>query len=103
MHIYNTTINIDSSVKNDWLTWMQEIQIPAILATEKFVTIRICEVLIEEEMGGTTYAIQHTAKTKEDLDSFLKGHATKFDNALTKLFQGKYGVFSTELKVISEH
>ena len=60
MIIYNVTINIHESVHNQWLTWMQTKHIPEILATKKFSSARIVKVLIEEEMGGTTYSIQYT-------------------------------------------
>ncbi len=102
MFIHNTTINIDNSIQKEWLHWMTEEQIPAILATGKFANIKICEVLIDEEMGGITYAIQYTAENENNLHSFLNNHAEKFDQELLKKFQGKYGIFATKLKVISE-
>lgn len=102
MFIYNTTVNVDESINIEWLKWMHEIQIPAILATQKFIKVKLCEVLITEDLGGITYAVQYTAKNKEDLTDFITNHAYKFKEEEMKLFSGKYGTFTTELKVISE-
>ncbi len=60
MILYNVTVNIHESVQDQWLQWMQQTRIPAILATGKFSSAKIVKVLIEEEMGGTTYSIQFT-------------------------------------------
>ena len=62
MFIYNVTINIDDEVKDEWLTWMES-HILDVLNTGKFVAAKLTEVLIEEEMGGTTYSVQYSAKT----------------------------------------
>jgi hypothetical protein len=58
MILYNVTINIDDTVHDKWLHWMQEKHIPEVLATGKFSSARMVKVLVEEEMGGTTYATQ---------------------------------------------
>ena len=63
MYIYNVTINIDESVHNDWLSWIQ-VHIQYVLATGCFSTAKLTQVLVEEEMGGITYSIQYSAKTK---------------------------------------
>lgn len=102
MFIHNVTINVDESINEKWLTWMHDVNIPAILKTGKFVNIKLCHVLVEEDMGGITYAIQYTAATKEDLQDFLANESYKFKEEEMKLFSGKFGTFTTELKIISE-
>lgn len=102
MFIHNVTINVDESINEKWLTWMHDKNIPEILATGKFTNIKVCHVLVQEDMGGITYAIQYTAATKKDLEDFLVNHAYKFKEEEMKLFSGKFGTFTTELKVISE-
>ncbi len=102
MYIYNTTVNVDESINIEWLKWMHQVQIPAILATGKFSKVKLCEVLIKEDLGGITYAVQYTAEDQEKLKSFITNDAYKFKEEEMKLFSGKYGTFTTELKVISE-
>ena len=102
MFIYNITTNVDESINEKWLAWMHEKNIPAILATGKFVSIKLCHVLIEEDLGGITYAVQYTSETKEQLVDFLVDNSDKLKEEEMKLFNGKFVSFTTELKVISE-
>jgi len=78
MYIYNVTINIDKSVHDEWLNWIH-IHIEDVLATGKFVSAKLTQVLVEEEMGGAT----------------LRG------SGLSK-FADKMLTFRTELKVVKE-
>ena len=60
------------------------------------------QVLVEEEMGGLTYSIQYTAKTREDLDAYYKNDAEKLRTEGLVKFADKMLAFRTELKVIQE-
>ena len=101
MYIYNVTINIDKSVHNEWLTWMQS-HIPEVLNTGKFVSAKMAQVLVEEDMGGITYSVQYTAKTREDLDAYYNEDADRLRSDGFKKFADKMLAFRTELKVIKE-
>ena len=101
MHIYNVTINIDDSVQEEFISWMKQ-HIPDVLATGKFVSARFTQVLVEEETGGTTYSIQYTAKSREDLDAYYKEDAPKLRQDGIKKFADKMVGFRTELKVIED-
>ena len=101
MYIYNVTINIDDSIHQPWLKWIDK-HIKDVLATKRFISAKLTKVLVEEEMGGTTYSVQYTAKTRQDLDDYYKYDA----EALRKdsdIFKGKFVAFRTELQVIKEY
>ena len=101
MYIYNITINIDDSVHAEWLVWVQE-HIQKVLATGHFLSAKMTQVLIEEEMGGHTYSIQYTAKNREDLDAYHANEAEKLQQEGLLKYADKMLVFRTELKVIEE-
>ena len=103
MILYNVTVNIHESVQDQWLQWMQQTRIPAILATGKFSSAKIVKVLIEEEMGGTTYSIQFTTDSKATLDKYYAEDAPRFRQESYQLFGEKMLAFRTELELISEH
>lgn len=103
MIIYNVTTNIHESVHDRWLDWMQNKHIPEILATGKFSSARIVKVLIEEEMGGTTYSVQYTTDSKATLEQYYKDDAPKLREEALQLFGDKMLAFRTELELISEH
>ena len=103
MIIYNVTINIHESVHNQWMIWMQEKHIKDVLSTGKFTSAKMVKVLIEEEMGGTTYSIQYTTDSKETLEKYYQEDAPRLREEGLRLFGDKMLAFRTELELISEH
>jgi hypothetical protein len=103
MYIYNVTTNIDESVHDQWLKWMKEVHIPDVLATGKFLSAKMCKVLVEEELGGITYSVQFTTLDKETLQSYYDNNAAKLQLDAMKLFPNKFVTFRTELEVIDEY
>jgi hypothetical protein len=101
MYIYNVTVNIENSLEKEWLTWM-ETHILDVLNTGKFISAKLTEVLVEEEMGGKTYSIQYTANTREELDAYYKEDADKLQLESLKKFGDKMLAFRTELKLVKE-
>lgn len=102
MILYNVTSNIDTSIQNQWLKWMQEKHIPELLATGKFTSARLVKVLVEEEMGGVTYAVQYTTDSKETLQRYYDEDAPKLRAEAFALFGDKVLAFRTELEFVSE-
>ena len=103
MYIYNVTINIDETVHQQWLQWMKEEHIPAMLATGKFSAAKLCKVLVEEDMGGITYSTQYTTKDKTTLEQYYAEDAERLRGEGMQLFANKFVAFRTELEIISEH
>lgn len=103
MYIYNVTTNIQDAVHEQWLTWMNETHIPDMLATGKFLSAKMCEVLVEEDMGGTTYSVQFTTADKKTLELYYEEDAPRLRQDAMKLFANQFVSFRTELKVVSEH
>ena len=102
MYIYNITTNIEEVEEQRWLRWMQEVQIPKILRTGMVISIKMCQVLIKEEMGGVTYSVQYTVESEEVLEKYLQEYADRLKKEESKLFGGKLVFFETELKLVYE-
>ncbi|NJN49857.1 MAG: DUF4286 family protein [Polaribacter sp.] len=102
MYIYNVTINVDDNIKNKWLTWI-ETHILDVLNTGKFISAKLTQVMVTEEMGGTTYAVQYFTESKEKLEDYYKNHAPRLREEGLSLFGDKMLAFRTELEVFSEH
>lgn len=102
MYIYNVTTNVDESIHDHWLNWMKSVHIPAMLATGKFSSAKMSKVLIDEEMGGETYAVQYATDSMETLNDYYENDSTKLQNESIRLFGEKTLDFRTELKVIAE-
>lgn len=102
MIIYNITINVDESIHEDWVNWMQEIHVPEVLATGKFTKALMSEVLVKEDLGGVTYSIQYTCDSSELLLKYYQEDAQRLRDAVIKKFGNKFGVFRTEMKIVKE-
>jgi hypothetical protein len=102
MYIYNVTINIDESPREEWLNWIKS-HIPKVLATGKFIEAKLTRVLVEEELGGTTYSVQYRAKSREDLEHYYMYDAERLRNDGQSKFADKMLAFRTELEIIDEY
>lgn len=100
--LYNVTCSVDGGVHEEWLDWMMFIHIPEVMSTGYFLENRICRIH-EYEENGVTYAVQYVAKSKADLDEYMKEaapvlqqrHIDKYGNAVVS--------FRTVLEILHEY
>lgn len=103
MIIYNVTSNISDAIHDQWLHWMQHEHIPEMIATGKFIKARLVKVLVEEEMGGTTYSVQFYTESKAMLDRYYEEDAERLRAKTRGTFGDQVVSFRTELQFISDH
>ncbi|RZJ28004.1 MAG: DUF4286 family protein, partial [Flavobacterium sp.] len=97
------TSNVHENVHNEWLHWMQHEHIPEMIATGKFSKARLVKVLVEEEMGGTTYSVQFYTDSKATLDKYYAEDADRLRKRAQTMFGDNVVSFRTELQFISDH
>ncbi len=102
MIIYNVTTNVDDSIHDQWIMWMQNKHIDNVLATGCFFKAKMVKVLIEEEMGGTTYSTQYYAESKAKIEEYYQNYAPQLRDEGYHLFGDKVLAFRTELEVLKE-
>lgn len=102
MYIYNITTNVDESIHKEWLDWMEGTHIPDVLATGNFYKALMTEVMVKEEMGGITYSVQFTSKSREKLEKHLLHEDQKMQDEVMRLFGNKFGTFTTVMKIVKE-
>lgn len=101
MIIYNVTIHVEDSIHYDWLFWIKP-HIKEVLATGKFISAKMTKILTEEDMEGTNYSIQYTAKNNETLQAYYTEDAPRLRESGIAKFGSKMLAFRTELQVIEE-
>lgn len=101
MYIYNVTINIADEVHDKWLDWMKKEHIPEMLDTGKFSKALMTRVLVNEEMGGTTYSVQYTTESKAMLKQYYTEDAENMRKK-SKHFGHKALAFRTEMEIVNE-
>lgn len=99
MIIYNVTVNIDNDVREEWLSWMKSVHIPDVMATGFFLENKICKVLVNEEQG-TTYSIQYTAASMNDLQEYQQQHAPRLQKEHNDKYGSKAVAFRTLLEIV---
>jgi len=97
--IYNVTVNIDDSVHDDWLEWMKTEHIPEVMSTGCFIENKICKILVNEE-AGTSYSIQYTCVSMDDLQEYQKQHATRLQKKHSEKYKDRFTAFRTLLEIV---
>lgn len=100
MILYNVTISIDNTVADEWLQWMKDVHIPEVMQTGFFTGNQICRVMEDEDTGGTTYAVQYTCRSIEDLMEYQRDHSPALQQKVNNRYHGRYASFRTMLEVV---
>ncbi len=99
MIIYNVTVKVDHEVHDDWLNWMQQVHIPEVMGTGKFVEHQIAKVLVDDQ-DGITYAIQYKCASMQDLEAYQSDHAPALQRDHAERYKDKFVAFRTLLELI---
>lgn len=100
MILYNVTVNIDQEVEEEWLVWMKEEHIPAVMNTGFFEDNRLYKLLHETEGGGINYSVQYFAKNMQQVQEYHKKHAEALQEEFKKKFGERYVVFRSLLELV---
>ena len=101
MVLYNITISVDATCSEEWLAYMENDHIPAVLATGHFRDYKLCRVEGDEQ-GGLTFAVQYLAHSVEAFTLYHTDCAPALQADFVKKWGTKAAAFRTILPVISE-
>lgn len=99
MILYNVTVNIDDSVRDEWVHWMKTKHIPDVLATGCFIENKMFKLLVEEEQG-TSYSMQYFANSLEDVQRYLDDFAPALRAEFNERYKDKFVAFRTLLEKV---
>lgn len=97
MLLYNVTVGIDKDSEEEWLQYMRETHIRAVLDTGLFVGHKMYKVLHDSEDGTISYSIQYFARTIEDVQQYLETFAPALIEDHRKRFHNRHVTFMTLL------
>lgn len=100
MIIYNVTVKVDQSVASEWLLWMQQDHIPAILGTKCFTGYKLVQVL-ELDDKDPTYAVQYFADSLDDYKNYISRHASEMRKQASDKWGDKFIAFRSLLREIA--
>lgn len=103
MYIYNVTTSVDAECVEEWLQWVTQEHVPAMIDTGKFTSAKLTRVLVQEEKGAKTFSIQYAVKDRETFKSFYLEHSIEMNAKSKAKFGEKAVFFQTELEVLGEY
>jgi hypothetical protein len=100
--LYNVTIKIESSVHEEWLTWMKNIHIPEVMATTCFESYKLSRIVGDDDEYGIGYAIQYIAPNMAIFEKYQKEYALSLQKIHSDRYHEKYVGFRTLMVVEAE-
>lgn len=97
MLVYNVTVGVDKDAEAEWLQYMKEKHIQAVLDTGLFVNSKMYRVLHDQEDGTISYSVQYFAKSIEDVQQYLEVFAPALIEDHRKRFHNRHVAFMTLL------
>ena len=101
MFIYNVTIKIQNSIKEEWLAWLKEIHIPEVINTGCFTHATILQLLETDESEGPTYAIQYNAESKANYNRYIEQFAGTMRQRSFDQWGDKFIAFRSIMQVVN--
>lgn len=97
MLLYNVTVGVDKDAEAEWLQYMKETHIQAVLNTGLFVEHRMYRVLHDQDDGSISYSVQYFARSIEDVQQYLEVFAPALIEEHRKRFHNRHVAFMTLL------
>ncbi|MBS1506771.1 MAG: DUF4286 family protein [Bacteroidetes bacterium] len=98
MLLYNVTVGVDKEIEAEWLTWVKQYYLPAVMQTQAFHEFKIYKVLTHEDEGSVSYSIQYFSDSIEKIVHFLNNDGKKLVEEHRARFKDRHVVFNTLLQ-----
>ncbi|GAB3919973.1 DUF4286 family protein [Mucilaginibacter myungsuensis] len=99
MIVYNETYVMDPAIEQEWLDFMRNDQIPAIMKYGWFNTYKILTIL-DSPNEGVTYCVQFTTDKLSNYDFFKRQHLQNFHLKHNAKFENKFVLFNTVMQEV---
>jgi Sec7-like guanine-nucleotide exchange factor len=100
MFIYNVTIKVADEIAAEWLKWLKEEHVPAVLATDCFTKATIVKLLEIDDNEGPTYAIQYLAESKGLYNHYIEKFADDMRQKSFDKWGDRFIAFRSLMQVI---
>lgn len=100
MLLYNVTVGIDRDSEEEWLQYMREKHIQAVLDTGLFTGYKLYKVLHDQDEDTISYSVQYFANTIEDVQQYLETFAPALIEEHRQRFNNRHVAFRTLLEEV---
>lgn len=101
MIVYNVTIKVQESIKEDWLDWLKHKHIPEVIATGCFTHATVLQLLEVDDSDGPTYAVQYFAQSKGLYNNYIENHAPEMRQKSFDKWGDKFIAFRSVMQVVN--
>ena len=101
MIIYNVTIKVEKGIAAEWLQWLKEEHIPAIVDTGCFTHATILHLVDADDEEGITYAVQYHAASKVLYNRYIEQFADSMRKQGKDKWGDKFVAFRTLMEVVN--
>ncbi len=98
MLLYNVTVGVDKEIEAEWLLWMKQSYLPAVLQTGAFTEYKIYRVLTHEDERSVSYSIQYFTDSIEKVVHYLDNEGKILVEEHRSRFKDRHVVFNTLLQ-----
>jgi hypothetical protein len=99
--VYNVTLQVEKTIKNDWLQWLMEQHAPQIIRTHCFTNFTIYKLLDHDEEDRVTYVVQYFSKNIKNYQRYINQFAESFRKEAFNKWGNKFIAFRTVMEVVS--
>jgi Domain of unknown function (DUF4286) len=100
-YIYNVTIKVDASIKDEWLKWLKEVHLPEVINTGCFISATILQLLETDISEDSTFAIQYQAESKAQYNRYIEQHSATMRQRSFDRWGDKFIAFRSLLQVVN--
>ncbi len=100
MTLYNIAIKVDWSIHDEWVKWMKERHIPAVMSTNCFVEYTFAKLIEIDEVDGPTYSCQYKAQYKTDYNRYIELYSESLQKSTLEKWGNKYFAFRSLMQVV---
>lgn len=101
MIIYNVTIKVSWRIQEDWLQWMREQHMPAVIATGCFRQYQLVRMLGVDEEEGPTYAVQYLADDIGQYEHYMEQYAAGLREESVKKWGDQFIAFRSVMEIVN--
>ncbi|MBO0939925.1 DUF4286 family protein [Fibrella sp. HMF5335] len=98
MILYNITMSLEPQIEREFLRWMKDEHMPAVMATDLPLENKVLKLLTEVDNGGVTYTFQYWFRTMEDFVTYQSLHQPALQQQVADRYANKYVSFRTLLE-----
>ena len=96
MIIYNVTVNVENSIVEDWIEWMQDVHIPQMISTGCFIEAKLQKLVLDKK-DEKTFAVAYKCSSIEELKKYQTKYANDLQAEHIKRYKDKALAFRSAL------